>query len=342
MVTVSPVSCIEGELMGTILEIKGLKKYFRVGKTAKGPLYLHAVDDITLDLNEGETLGLVGESGSGKSTLAYTIVGMHGATGGELRFFGRDITMQATARPLDLKKQIQIVFQDPGSSLNPQRTIRQILNLPLRLHRGLRGDELTSAAIELLKKVELSPDYLDKFPGSIGGGEKQMVAIARALATEPSLVILDEPTSALDVSVQAKVLNKLTTLQNELGLTYLFITHDLSVIRNVATRIAIFYLGKVCELAPTVCFFENPQHPYTQMLISSVPVISEEDERLKPARVQSTGEIPSPVNLPPGCSFHPRCSKKKPMCSIIEPRMVEVNAGHFVRCHMFTEKWDNE
>jgi oligopeptide/dipeptide ABC transporter ATP-binding protein len=327
--------------MGTILEIKDLKKYFQVGRTKKGPLMLHAVDDITLGIQEGETLGLVGESGSGKSTLAYTIVGMHDATGGVLRFCGRDITMKATERPLDLKKQIQIVFQDPGSSLNPQRTIRQILELPLHLHRGLRGSELEKAAVELLNKVELSSDYLDKSPSSIGGGEKQMVAIARALATEPSLVILDEPTSALDVSVQAKVLNKLTALQKELGLTYLFITHDLSVIRNVATRIAIFYLGKICETAPTSAFFESPRHPYTQMLISSVPVISEEDDRLKPARVQSTGEIPSPVNLPSGCSFHPRCIHKKPICSQVEPGMAELEPEHCVRCHMFTHAWNS-
>jgi peptide/nickel transport system ATP-binding protein len=326
--------------MGTILEIKDLKKYFQVGRTREGPQYLHAVDDITLDLEQGETLGLVGESGSGKSTLAYTIVGMHAATGGVLRFRGRDITMKASARPLDLKKQIQIVFQDPGSSLNPQRTIRQILSLPLSLHRGLGGAALEREATALLEKVELSADYLDKSPSSIGGGEKQMVAIARALATEPALVILDEPTSALDVSVQAKVLNKLTALQKELGLTYLFITHDLSVIRNVASRIAIFYLGRICELAPTPVFFETPAHPYTQMLISSVPVISEEDDRLKPARVRSTGEIPSPVNLPPGCSFHPRCVYRKPICSQVDPGMAELCPGHSVRCHMYSSEWD--
>lgn len=328
--------------MKTILEIKGLKKYFNVGKRKGKPLYLHAVDDVSVEVQEGETFGLVGESGSGKSTLAYTIVGMYGATEGILRFKGQDISVKSAARPLALKKQIQIVFQDPGSSLNSKQTIRQILSLPLRLHRRLSGKKLEAEAIRLLDKVELAPEYLDKSPNSIGGGERQMVAIARALATEPALVLLDEPTSALDVSVQAKIINKLTALQKEFDLTYLFITHDLSVIRNVATRIAILYLGRICELAPTAAFFEQPKHPYTRMLISSVPVISEADEKLKPKRVPSTGEIPSPVDVPSGCSFHPRCPEKKVFCSQVDPVMIEVEPGHFVRCHQFGERWKSE
>ncbi len=325
--------------MGAILEIRDLKKYFRVGKTRTGPIYLRAVDQINADIQEGETFGLVGESGSGKSTLAYTVVGMYQSTGGEIRFRGQDISMEASRRPLSLKKQIQIVFQDPGSSLNPRRTVRQILGLPLMLHRGLTGNALERAAIDLLEKVELPPDYLGKAPPSMGGGERQMVAIARALAPEPSLVLLDEPTSALDVSVQAKIINKLTALQRDMGLTYLFITHDLSVIRNVATRIAIMYLGRICELAPAADFFEHPAHPYTRMLISSVPVISDEDERLKPKKVQSTGEIPSPVNIPTGCSFHPRCPERSGICMETDPQMVLVAPDHYVRCHQFTPAW---
>jgi peptide/nickel transport system ATP-binding protein len=328
--------------MGTILEIKNLKKYFNVGKRKRQALYLHAVDAVSIDVQEGETFGLVGESGSGKSTLAYTIVGMYGATGGILKFKNQDISMKSADRPLALKKQIQIVFQDPGSSLNAKRTIRQILSLPLSLHRGLRGKALEDAAVQLLDKVELSKEYLDKSPISMGGGEKQMVAIARALATEPSLVLLDEPTSALDVSVQAKIINKLTALQREMGLTYLFITHDLSVIRNVANRIAILYLGRICELAPTATFFEQPRHPYTRMLISSVPVISEADEKLKPKRIPSTGEIPSPVDLPSGCSFHPRCPERKDICMKKDPEMIALESGHFVRCHQFCDYWEKE
>lgn len=325
--------------MPTILEIHDLKKYFKVGKTKSGPTYLRAVDQVSIDVQEGETFGLVGESGSGKSTLAYTVVGMYRATGGEIRFRGQDICMEADRRPMSLKKRIQIVFQDPGSSLNPRRTVRQIIGLPLRLHRGLSGEAQEQAAIELLQKVELPPEYLAKAPPSMGGGERQMVAIARALASEPSLVVLDEPTSALDVSVQAKIINKLTTLQREMNLTYLFITHDLSVIRNVATRIAILYLGRICELAPAAEFFQQPRHPYTRMLISSVPVISDEDEKMKPKKVPSHGEIPSPVNIPTGCSFHPRCPERAKVCSEIDPGMVEVGPQHQVRCHQFGSLW---
>ncbi|HHV78317.1 MAG TPA: ABC transporter ATP-binding protein [Firmicutes bacterium] len=327
--------------MAVILECRDLTKYFRVGRNKQGPVYLRAVDGVSFEVQEGETLGLVGESGSGKSTLAYTIVGMYRPTGGHILFRGQDIGMEADRRSMALKKEIQIVFQDPGSSLNPRRTIGQILGLPLVLHRGLRGAAQEEAAIELLRKVELPPEYLLKSPSSIGGGEKQMVAIARALASEPSMVVLDEPTSALDVSVQAKIINKLIALQREMNLTYLFITHDLSVIRNVATRIAIMYLGRLCELAQAAEFFEQPEHPYTRMLISSVPVISDEEERLKPKKVESRGEIPSPVNIPSGCSFHPRCPERASVCSKVNPEMVLVRPGHYVRCHQFTSCWSD-
>jgi peptide/nickel transport system ATP-binding protein len=188
---------------------------------------------------------------------------------------------------------------------------------------------------ELQKMVQLPVDYMYKHPTMIGGGEKQMVAIARALATDPSFVILDEPTSALDVSVQAKIINMLMDFQKRLNLTYLFITHDLSLMRNVATRVAIMYLGKLCEIATTSEFFENPQHPYTQLLLSSIPVITDEEEALKPAKVVSTGEIPSPVNVPPGCGFHLRCHKKMETCQREDPVMIQIDEGHFVRCHLF-------
>jgi len=327
--------------MAPILEVRDLKKYFKVGKTKTGPLYLRAVDRISFEIEEGETFGLVGESGSGKSTTAYTVVGMYRATGGEIRFRGRDICMEADRRPMSLKKDIQIVFQDPGSSLNPRRTIGQIMGLPLRLHRRLRGAEQEQAAVDLLERVELPPEYLLKTPPSIGGGERQMVAIARALASDPSLVVLDEPTSALDVSVQAKIINKLIDLQRDMKLTYLFITHDLSVMRNVATRIGIMYLGRLCETAAAEEFFERPRHPYTRMLISSVPVVSEEEERLKPKKVPSRGEIPSPVDIPSGCSFHPRCPERAEICSRLDPEMTQIGPGHYVRCHQFTPAWED-
>jgi len=318
-----------------ILKIEKLKKYFHIGKDKKGPIYVHAVDGVDLNIKYGETLGLVGESGSGKSTIAYTVVGMYRPTSGQILFKGKNIGMEASRRSLSSKKEIQIVFQDPGSSLNPRQTIEQILDLPFRIHTQTPKRQLREKMVELLEKVELSPDYLYKSPPSIGGGEKQMVAIARAMASNPSLIVLDEPTSALDVSVQAKIINKLIDLQKEMNLSYLFITHDLSLMRNVANRIAIMYLGKICEVAESVIFFEKPLHPYTQMLISSVPVITEEEENLKPKKVISTGEIPSPVNIPPGCSFHLRCHKKMDICSIEDPVITEVHEGHYVRCHLY-------
>lgn len=320
-----------------ILKIVKLKKYFHIGKDKQGPIYVRAVDGIDLNIKHGETLGLVGESGSGKSTIAYTVVGMYCPTSGQILFKGKNIGMEASRRSLSSKKEIQIVFQDPGSSLNPRQTIEQILALPLRIHTQLPKKQLREKMVKLLEKVELSPDYLYKSPPSIGGGEKQMVAIARAMASNPSLIVLDEPTSALDVSVQAKIINKLIDLQKEMNLTYLFITHDLSLMRNVASRIAIMYLGKVCEVAESATFFEKPLHPYTQMLISSVPVITEEEENLKPKKVISIGEIPSPVNIPPGCSFHLRCSYKMSICSKVDPEMIEFSPGHIVRCHLFAK-----
>jgi peptide/nickel transport system ATP-binding protein len=319
-----------------ILKAVNLKKYFRIGKNKKGPIFVRAVDGVNFSIRYGETLGLVGESGSGKSTIAYTVVGMYRPTSGQILFKDQNIGMEATRRPLSLKKEIQIVFQDPSSSLNPEQTIEQILSLPFRLHTRIPNRQFKEKMIELLEKVELPSEYLYKFPSSIGGGEKQMVAIARALASNPSLIVLDEPTSALDVSIQAKVINKLMNLQKELNLTYLFITHDLSLMRNVASRIAIMYLGKICEVADTAAFFEKPLHPYTQMLISSVPVITEEEEKLKPKKVVSIGEIGSPVNPPSGCSFHPRCPYKMPICSEVDPEMIETSPEHTVRCHLFS------
>lgn len=315
-----------------ILVARQLKKYF---PTRSRGLYVRAVDGIDFAVREGEVLGLVGESGSGKSTTAYVVVGMYQPTAGSVLFRGRDISLPATRRPASLKKSMQIVFQDPGTSLNPQRTVGQILGLPLRVHRLAEGRRLRERVVELLDMVELPADYLHKYPRALGGGERQMVAIARALATNPSLVVLDEPTSALDVSVQAKIINTLLRLQKEFGLSYLFITHDLSLMRNVATRIAIMYLGKVAEMAPAVDFFQRPLHPYTQMLLSSIPVVSTAEEELKPKRVVSRGEIPSPVNVPPGCGFHPRCPWGQEECGREDPVMVATGPDHLVRCHLY-------
>ena len=312
------------------LSIRGLKKHFPYKKG----LWVRAVDGIDLDLGAGESLGLVGESGSGKSTVAYTVVGMYRPTAGELRFNGQDISQPAAQRPLDLKGEIQIVFQDPGSSLNPRRTIRKILEDPLRWHAVRKRAGYPDSAEELMALVGLPEDCLEKHPPSLGGGERQLVAIARALAARPSLVILDEPTSALDVSVQAKVINRLLDLQKMLGLSYLFITHDLSLMRTVVQRVAIMYLGKICEQARTADFFQRPFHPYTRMLLSSIPVVSEAEEGLKPRKVVSTGEIPSPVHVPSGCSFHLRCPERLEICSQVDPEFTRIADAHWARCHL--------
>jgi len=321
-----------------LLTAVDLKKHFTVSRARRlrGPaVTVKAVDGITFAVREGETLGLVGESGSGKSTVAYTTVGMYRPTSGKLAFRGQDLTGERGSRPAELRKQIQIVFQDPGSSLNPRHTVKEILSMPLRVHQP--GKNRTAQVVRLLTMVDLPPDIMYRYPNTLSGGEKQIVGIARALASEPKLVILDEPTSALDVSVQAKTISLLLRLQKDLGLSYLFITHDLGLMRNVATRVAIMYLGKICEVAETAEFFRSPLHPYTQMLLSSIPVVTAEEESLKPRKVISTGEIPSPVDLPRGCSFHTRCPFVMDVCRRVDPVMVEGAAGHYVRCHRFPQ-----
>jgi peptide/nickel transport system ATP-binding protein len=321
-----------------ILTATDLKKYFIIGHSGwpeRKSIAVKAIDGISFTIFEGETLGLVGESGSGKSTVAYTMVGMYRPTAGSLRFRGQELFSHKGKRPQHLRKEIQIVFQDPGSSLNPRSSIKEILEMPLRVHQP--GKNRLERVVHLLEIVGMSLEYMYKYPHMLSGGEKQIVGIARALASDPSLVILDEPTSALDVSVQAKTINLLLQLQKDFHLSYLFITHDLSLMRNVASRVAIMYLGKICEVAETADFFRNPLHPYTQMLLSSIPVISEVEEEFKPKKVISTGEIPSPVNIPTGCSFNTRCPFVMTICHEIDPAMVEAGPGHKVRCHLFTQ-----
>lgn len=321
-----------------ILEIKDLKKYFPLanGKTVK------AVDGVSMKLYKGETLGLVGESGCGKSTIAYTVVGMYGATEGEVLYKGTNLAEKGYKRTLAQKGEIQIVFQDPGSSLNSRRTIEKSMEVPLDIHDKMTKEKKKERIEELLEKVGLPKEYKNKMPRNIGGGERQLVSVARALATNPELIILDEPTSALDVSVQAKVINTLIELQKQLEISYLFITHDLSLMRNVATRVAILYLGRLCEFAPTAEFFKAPLHPYTQMLLSSIPVATAEEEAMKPEQIISQGEIPSPVNAPKGCTFHTRCKDCMEICKTEAPVMMEVEPDHFVCCHKYCQKPDCE
>lgn len=313
-----------------VLRLRDLKMHFPIGNGQ----VVRAVDGVNLSINNSEVLGVVGESGSGKSTIAYTVMGMYNQTAGDIIFEGKTISAKDKKRSMDLKRNAQIVFQDPGSSLNPYQDVRQILSLPLRVHNIVPKKDIDKKILEILEMVELPSDFLYKSPVSIGGGEKQLVSIARALCCNPKFIILDEPTSSLDVSIQAKILNMLMKLKKDLDLTYMFITHDMGVMRNVSTKVAIMYLGKICEIAPTEVFYSNPQHPYTQMLLSSIPVISEEEEKLKPKKVISTGEIPSPVNIPKGCSFNTRCKFKKDICMKEDPKMVEIAPDHYVRCHL--------
>ena len=316
-----------------VLELKQLKQYFPIDRTRA----VKAVDGIDLSIYQGEIMGLVGESGSGKSTIAYSVMGMYKPTAGEIIFNGEEISATTKKRSKQFRKNMQIVFQDPGSSLNPYQTVQQILSLPLKVHNIASKEKIDEKILEILEMVELPKSFLYKSPNAIGGGEKQLVSIARALCSNPQFIILDEPTSSLDVSIQAKIINMLLRIHEERQLTYLLITHDLSLMRNISTRVAIMYLGKICEIAETDIFYTNPMHPYTQMLLSAIPVISEEEEKLKPAKVVSTGEIPSPVNVPKGCSFNTLCSKCMSICKEVDQELKELEPGHFVRCHLFDD-----
>jgi len=314
-----------------LLVVENLTKHF---KTSFG--VVRAVDAINFTVKPGETFGLVGESGSGKSTTGYMVMGIYTPTSGKIQFKGQDISMHAKKRPRHLKKDLAIVFQDPASSLNSTKTIKDIVGLPLQVHKMVKNrEELNQRVVELLESVELpAKDFMQRRPRDLGGGERQAVAIARAIATSPSLIVLDEPTSALDVSIQAKIMKVLMRLQQELDLSYLFITHDLSLMRNVSSRVAIMYLAQIVEFAPTATFFQNPLHPYTQMLLSSVPVLSTEEEGLKPKGVISKGEVPSAINPPLGCRFHTRCPFASDVCKTKEPTFLLAEPDHYVACHL--------
>lgn len=296
---------------------------------------VRAVDGINFSVNYGECFGIVGESGSGKSTTGYCITGIYAPTSGKIIFNGKELSGNVRKRPKSIKKKIQMVFQDPGGSLNPKKNVREIITLPLKVHQIVDKSEYIKKISEILEMVGLPINYLERHPLTLGGGERQLVAVARSLASNPSLIIFDEPTSALDVSMQATVIRTLIRIQKELNFTYIFITHNLILMRNIATTIAIMYLGKIVELAPTEEFFSNPLHPYTKMLLSAIPVITDEEEAIKPKKIFSMGEIASPINPPSGCAFHPRCPYKKDICSMKDPIMVEYKPRHIVQCHLF-------
>ncbi|HUI23015.1 MAG TPA: ABC transporter ATP-binding protein [Nitrososphaerales archaeon] len=311
-----------------ILSAHNLTRYFQTNKGV-----IKAVEAVDFEMKEGEVFGIVGESGSGKTTVGNMIIGIYPPTSGTLTYKGADLTRSASRRSKELKRDIQMVFQNPASSLNPKRTVRQAIEVPLKVHET--DIPIEQRVNELLELVELPLEFAERYPGELGGGEKQLVSIARALGTNPSLLVLDEPTSALDVSIQAKMINVLLRLKERLSLSYIFITHNLSLMRNVADRVMIMYLGKVREIAPTEEFFRNPLHPYTKMLLSSIPVITDVEERAKPQRIVSTGEITGALNIPPGCSFHPRCPFAFDVCPRTDPPLLEIEKDHWVDCHLY-------
>ena len=291
--------------------------------------YVHAVDDVSLALKEGETLGIVGESGCGKSTLARCVVRLLEPTDGTLRFRGRDITHLGRRSLGMLHKEAQLVFQDPVSSLNPRKRVGQIVGTPMRLH-GMDGIERRVG--ELLERVGLNPEHINRFPHEFSGGQRQRIGVARALAVDPRLIVLDEPVSALDVSIQAQVINLLDDLQDDFGLSYMFIAHDLGVVRHVSDRIAVMYLGKVMELSPAKELYTKPIHPYTEALLSAIPIPDPKENRARERTVIS-GEPPNPIEPPPGCRFHTRCPRATDVCKAVEPPLAEYPGGHLAACH---------
>jgi len=319
-------------LTEALLEVKELKKHFPIqgGVVNRTVGYVYAVDGVTFDVRKGETLGLVGESGCGKTTVGRCVLRLLEPTKGEVLFENSDILRLKDEQMRRLRANMQIVFQDPYASLNPRWTIKDIVGEPLLVNKIARGEELRARVLELLKRVGLSEDHMSRFAHEFSGGQRQRIGIARALALNPKFIVLDEPTSSLDVSVQAQTLNIIRSLQHDLGLTYLFISHNLSVIKHMSDRIAVMYLGKIVELAPKQELFKRQLHPYTQALFQAIPIPDPEIQR---KRVILKGDVPSPVNPPNGCRFHPRCPIAIEKCSTVEPELEESEPGHFAACH---------
>ena len=319
-----------------LLEVRDLVKHFPVGggffKRAGGTV--RAVDGVSFSLRRGETLGLVGESGCGKTTTGRCILQLERPTSGKIIFEGTDLATHSEQQLRELRRHMQVIFQDPYSSLNPRMTIGQILAEPLKVHRLVSGKAAREKRIEeLLTQVGLLPQHAQRYPHQLSGGQRQRVGIARALAMEPSLIICDEPVSALDVSIQAQIINLLEELQSRLGLTYLFIAHDLSVVRHISDRVVVMYLGKVAEVADRQALYEAPVHPYTRALLSAVPI---PDPKLEATRERTVlrGEVPSSLTPPAGCVFHPRCPIAEARCSAEIPRLREIHPGHWGACHL--------
>ncbi|MBS4220375.1 ATP-binding cassette domain-containing protein [Bacillus sp. FJAT-49711] len=310
-----------------LIQIKDLKKYFAIDR-----FQLKAVDGLSLDIFPGETVGLVGESGCGKSTAGRTIIRLYEATGGEVLYNGKNIFSYKQREMGKIRREIQMIFQDPYASLNPRMTVEEIIGEPFAIHRTLGGKKRKERIKELLKLVGLNPEHMSRFPHEFSGGQRQRIGIARALALDPKFIVCDEPISALDVSIQAQVVNLLKELQQKMGLTYLFIAHDLSMVKYISDRILVMYLGKMVELTDSNSLYDDPLHPYTQALLSAVPI---PDPDVNRERIVLKGDVPSPIAPPSGCVFRTRCLSAMEICSKVEPKWQEVKPGHFTACHLY-------
>lgn len=319
-----------------LLELRNIKKHFPIksGLLQKTVGQIKAVDGVSLNVKKGETIGIVGESGCGKSTLGRTLIRLYDPTEGEIFFKGQDITnLSENVLRKSIRKDIQMVFQDPFASLNPRKNLKTIISEPLKTHNLYTSVERNQKVGELLEKVGLDPSFINRYPHEFSGGQRQRIGIARALALNPELILADEAVSALDVSIQAQIINLMQDLQEEFGLTYIFISHDLSVVRHISDRVGVMYLGKLMELADKNYLYSDPLHPYTQALLSAVPV--PRSSGIKRERIVLDGELPSPANPPNGCVFHTRCPAAMDACKQIVPEFREVQPNHFVACHLF-------
>jgi oligopeptide/dipeptide ABC transporter ATP-binding protein len=333
-VEASGVDGAAAEGKAPLVEAEHLKLYFPVKQgilVNRTVGHVHAVDDVSLRLEEGETLGIVGESGCGKSTLARCIVRLLEPTDGRLCFRGQEITHLGRRAMVPMRREVQIVFQDPVASLNPRKRVGQIVGSPLRL-QGVDRAQVQERVRELLERVGLNPEHVNRFPHEFSGGQRQRIGVARALAVDPRLIVLDEPVSALDVSIQAQVVNLLDDLQDDFGLSYVFIAHDLSVVRHVSNWIAVMYLGKVMELSPARELYDKPIHPYTDALLAAIPIPDPERNRAR-ERIVVGGEPPNPINPPRGCRFHTRCPRATEVCVEVEPPLAAYPGGHVAACH---------